>query len=98
MLILDLVRPEYVEEGVAVGGHTEELDPFISAFNRGREGGRPLYRYEARKVKEMTSRDDVEKNRFLACCRSSVIVCQCLFSLLYIHLPLSTNTLVSPFQ
>jgi len=33
VLILDLVRPEYVEEGVAVGGHTEELDQFISAFN-----------------------------------------------------------------
>ena len=33
VLILDLVRPGYVEEGVAVGGHTEELDKFISAFN-----------------------------------------------------------------
>ena len=33
VLILDLVRPGYVEEGVAVGGHTEELDQFIGAFN-----------------------------------------------------------------
>jgi len=32
VLIMDLVRPKYVEAGVAVGGHTEELDKFISAF------------------------------------------------------------------
>ena len=32
VLIMDLVRPDYLPVGVAVGGHTEELDQFISAF------------------------------------------------------------------
>lgn len=32
VLILDLVRPDYVPSGVAVGGHTEDLDQFIAAF------------------------------------------------------------------
>lgn len=32
VLIMDLVRPEHLPVGVAVGGHTEELDEFISAF------------------------------------------------------------------
>ena len=32
VLIVDLVRPSFIPPGAATGGHTAELDDFISAF------------------------------------------------------------------
>ena len=32
VLILDMLRPDYIPRGTATGGHTEELDSFVSLF------------------------------------------------------------------
>jgi aspartyl/asparaginyl beta-hydroxylase (cupin superfamily) len=32
VLIVDILRPPHVPPGVAVGGHTQELDKFVSIF------------------------------------------------------------------
>jgi aspartyl/asparaginyl beta-hydroxylase (cupin superfamily) len=32
VLIVDILRPDYIPKGIAKGGHTKELDSFISQF------------------------------------------------------------------
>lgn len=34
ILIFDLIRPDHIPRGLATGGHTEQLDEFINAYNR----------------------------------------------------------------